>query len=57
MDNKTKLDKVNARIAWLEDMLQNSPENLYCDGERSREDVDIEFRDFYRERNHLENLL
>jgi len=57
MDNKTKLDKINARIAWMEDAAANGPENLYCDGERSREDVDAEFRALYRERNHLENRL
>ena len=57
MDNKTKLDKINARIAWMEDASSNNPEALYCDGERSREDVDAEFRALYRERNHLENLL
>ena len=57
MDNKTKLEKINDRIAWMEDMSANGPENLYCDGERSREDVDAEVRALYRERNHLENLL
>lgn len=57
MDNKTKLDKINARIAWMEDASSNNPEALYCDGERSCEDVNAEFRALYRERNHLENLL
>jgi len=54
---KAKLDKINARIAWMEDAAANGPENLYCDGERSHQDVEQEFRDLYRERNHLENRL
>ena len=54
---KAKLEKINARIAWMEDALANGPENLYCDGERSREDVAQEFRDLYREKNHLEKKL
>ena len=54
---KAKLDKINARIAWMEDAAANGPENLYCDGERSHADVEAEFRDLYRERNHLQKAL
>ena len=52
-----RLDRVNNRIAWMEDAAANGPENLYCDGERSREDVEAEFRDLYRERAHLQDKL
>lgn len=54
---KAKLAKINDRIAWMEDAAENGPENLYCDGERSHADVQAEFRDLYRERNHLEAAL
>jgi hypothetical protein len=61
MNNKSlleaKLDKINNRIAWMEDAAANGPENLYCDGERSREDVQAEFRDLYREKSRLENAI
>ena len=56
-DINTKLDKINNRITDLDWMAANAPENLYCDGERSRADVEAEYRDLYREREHLENLL
>jgi len=54
---EAKLEKINARIAWMEDAAANGPENLYQDGERSRADVDAEFRALYRERGHLEDSL
>jgi hypothetical protein len=54
---QAKLEKINDRIAWMEDAAANGPENLYCDGERSRADVQAEFRHLYRERNHLEAAL
>jgi hypothetical protein len=52
-----QLDKINARIAWMQDAAENGPENLYCDGERSREEVDAEFRSLFREQNRLEAAL
>jgi phage shock protein A len=52
-----KLDRINNRIADMEDAAANGPENLYCDGERSREDVEAEFRALYRERDRLESVL
>lgn len=54
---QAKLDRINNRIRDMEDALANGPENLYCDGERSHADVEAEFRDLYRERNHLEAVL
>ena len=54
---QAKLDKINARIAWMQDAAENGPENLYCDGERSREEVEAEFRSLFREQNHLEAAL
>ena len=54
---QAKLDKINARIAWMQDAAENDPENLYCDGERSREEVEAEFRSLFREQNHLEAAL
>ena len=54
---KEKLNKINDRLAWMEDAAANGPENLYCDGERSRADVEAEFRALYSERGHLEDKL
>ena len=51
---QAKLDKINNQISDMEWALNNAPENLYCDGERSHAEVQAEFRDLYRERSHLE---
>jgi hypothetical protein len=52
-----QLDKINARIAWMQDAAENGPENLYCDGERSHAEVEAEFRSLFREQNRLEAAL
>ncbi len=52
-----KLDRINARLQWMDEAAAFAPENLYCDGERTREDVQAEYRDLYREQKKLIEFL